>query len=243
MMYASRNRRKAIRRWLPLNRGVRDALAKRDAGRNAGEDRICCGGAPARREGLAQTRRRSRAERGEDHGVRPRPPSRPRGSRRALGRSRQHDRADVLVGGELAEAPGQSDLCCPRSGHGLWWHANLTLSDTGTDVRAVLVGPGCFTELTAQMGITGPGDGAPTLRRARRVLRGHEAGEAHEGSRPREAAPVEHLGGQTQRTDSCHTPIGGQAWHLVTEGIRVHHGTRSASTDSSAVSRSFTVAR
>ena len=89
MMYASRNRRKAIRRWLPLNRGVRDALAKMNAGRNAGEDRIFCGGAPARRGGLDRTRRRSRAERREDHGVRPRPPSRPRGTRRARGRWRR----------------------------------------------------------------------------------------------------------------------------------------------------------
>ena len=68
MMYAYRNRSKAIRRWLPLNRGARHALAKKDAGRNAGEDRICCGGAPARRGGLDQTRRRSRAGREEDHG-------------------------------------------------------------------------------------------------------------------------------------------------------------------------------
>ncbi len=65
MMYASRNRKRAIRRWLPLNRGVRDALPIEDAGRNAGEDQICCGGAPVRRGGLAQTRRRSRAERRE----------------------------------------------------------------------------------------------------------------------------------------------------------------------------------
>jgi hypothetical protein len=69
MMYAYRNRSKAIRRWLPLNRGARDAFAKEDAGRNAGEDRICCGGAPARRGGLDQTRRRSRAGRREEHAV------------------------------------------------------------------------------------------------------------------------------------------------------------------------------
>ena len=89
MMYASRNRSKAIRRLLPQNRGARDIATKCDGGRNAGEDRICCGGAPARRGGLAQTRRRSRAERREDHGVRPRPPSRPRGTQRARGRWRR----------------------------------------------------------------------------------------------------------------------------------------------------------
>jgi hypothetical protein len=89
LMYASRNRSKAIRRWLPQNRSARDIVTSSDGGRNAGEDRICCGGAPARRGGLAQTRRRSRPERLGDHGVRPRPPSRPKGSRRARGRWRQ----------------------------------------------------------------------------------------------------------------------------------------------------------
>ena len=68
MMYAYRNRSKAIRRWLPQNRGARDIVTRIEGGRNAGEDRICCGGAPARRGGLAQTRRRSRAERRGDHG-------------------------------------------------------------------------------------------------------------------------------------------------------------------------------
>ena len=150
-MYASRNRSKAIRRWLPQNRGARDIVRWSDGGRNAGEDRICCGGAPARRGGFAQTRRRSRAERGEDHGVRPR--------------------------------------------------------------------PGRLTELASQVGIAGPGDRAPPLGQTRRVLPGHEAGEAHEGSGLGEATPVEHLGSQTQRADSGHAPVGGQARHLVTEGI------------------------
>ena len=68
LMYASRNRSKAIRGWLPQNRGARDIVTWNDGGPNAGEDRICCGGAPARRGGFAQTRRRSRVERGEDHG-------------------------------------------------------------------------------------------------------------------------------------------------------------------------------
>jgi hypothetical protein len=68
MMYAYRNRSRAIRRWLPLNRGARDITTRSDGGHNTGEDRICCGGAPARRGGLDQTRRRSRAGRREDHG-------------------------------------------------------------------------------------------------------------------------------------------------------------------------------
>ena len=116
MMYASRNRRRAIRRWLPLNRGVRDALAKKDAGRNAGEDRICCGGAPARRGGLAQTRRRSRAERREDHGVRPRPPSRPRGTRRARGRWRRPRPSARSCGQRVGGSAGTDGPGRPTSG-------------------------------------------------------------------------------------------------------------------------------
>ena len=98
------------------DRGVRDALAKRDAGRNAGEDRICCGGAPARRGGPAQTRRRSRAERGKDHGVRPRPPSRPRGSRRALGRSLQPRPSARSCGRRVVGSAGTGGPVRPTSG-------------------------------------------------------------------------------------------------------------------------------
>ena len=36
-----------------------------------------------------------------------------------------HDRAHVLVGGELAEPPGQADLRGPRAGHGLGRHTLL----------------------------------------------------------------------------------------------------------------------
>ena len=67
MMYACRSRSKAIRRWLPLNLGAHDTVARSDVGPNAGEDRICCGGAPACRGGLDQPRRRSCAGREGDH--------------------------------------------------------------------------------------------------------------------------------------------------------------------------------
>ena len=54
MLYASRDRSFSIRRWLPQNRGVRDGgLA---VGYNAGEGRVCCGGAPARRGGFGHGR-------------------------------------------------------------------------------------------------------------------------------------------------------------------------------------------
>ena len=56
----------------------------------------------------------------------------------------------------------------------------LALSDADPDVGAVLVGPGRFTELAPQVGVAGPGDRAPPLGETRRVLPGHEAGEAHE---------------------------------------------------------------
>ena len=68
MMDANRNRSKAMRSWLPLNQGARAITPTSDGGHNTGEDRICCGGTPARREGLDQTRRRSHAGRREDHG-------------------------------------------------------------------------------------------------------------------------------------------------------------------------------
>ena len=116
MMYASRNRSKAIRRWLPLNRGARDILTRSDGGRNAGEDRICCGGAPARRGGLDQTRRRSRAERREDHGVRPRPPSRPRGTRRARGRWRRPRPSARSCGRRVVGSAGTGGPARPTSG-------------------------------------------------------------------------------------------------------------------------------
>jgi len=67
MMYASQDRSKAIRSWLPLNQGARAITTTSNGGHNTGEDRICCGGTPARRGGLDQTRRRSRAGRREDH--------------------------------------------------------------------------------------------------------------------------------------------------------------------------------
>jgi hypothetical protein len=116
MMYASRNRSKAIRRWLPQNRGARDIVTRSDGGRNAGEDRICCGGAPARRGGFAQTRRRSRAERREDHGVRPRPPSRPRGTRRARGRWRQPRPSARSYGQRVGETAWTVGPARPMSG-------------------------------------------------------------------------------------------------------------------------------
>ena len=46
---------RAIRRQVPLNQGARDMLTRSDGGHNTGEDRICCGVAPARRGGLDQS--------------------------------------------------------------------------------------------------------------------------------------------------------------------------------------------
>jgi len=116
MMYASRNRSKAIRSWLPLNLGARDALANQDAGLNTGEDRICCGGAPASRGELAQTRRRSRAERGGDHGLRPRPPSRPRETRRVPGRWPQPRPSARSCGPPVGGSGATDGLGRPRNG-------------------------------------------------------------------------------------------------------------------------------
>ena len=201
MMYACRNRSKAIRRWLPLNQGARDILAKRDAGRNAGEDRICCGGAPARRGGLDQTWRRSRADRGGRHGLSPRRSSLPTRTRRARGRWRRPPPSARSCARRVLGTGAKTDLCGPRAGHGRRRHALLPLADPGADVGAVLVGPGRFAELSSQVGVAGPGDRASALRESGRVLAGHETGEAHEGSRLREPAPVEDLGREAERTD------------------------------------------
>ncbi len=156
---------------------------------------------------------------GKITGVRPRPPSRPRGTRRARGQWPQPRPSARSCVQRVAEALGQADLRGPRAGHGLGRHTYLAFTNADADVGAVLVGPGRFTELAPQMGIAGPGDRAPPLGEARRVLPGHQAGEAHEGSGLGKATPVEHLGGETQRTDSGHAPVGGQPLHLVAEGV------------------------
>lgn len=52
MMFASRDRSSAIRRLLPQNRSARGVPVVGTVGYNAGEGLVCCGGAPARREGL-----------------------------------------------------------------------------------------------------------------------------------------------------------------------------------------------
>jgi len=52
MMFASRDRSAAIRRLLPQSRSARDVPVVGTVGYNAGEDLCCCGGAPARCEGL-----------------------------------------------------------------------------------------------------------------------------------------------------------------------------------------------
>ncbi len=216
MMYACRNRSKAIRRWLPLNRSARDIVAKSDGGHNAGEDRICCGGAPARRGGLAQTRRRSRAERREDHGVQ---------ASATISAQRNPASSRAMAAATTERTFLWAANCRNRldrrtcAAHGFGWHTYLALSDAGADVRTVLVGPGRFAELAPQVSVSGPGDGAAALGEPGRVLPGHQAGETHEWSRLGEAAPVEDLGGETQRTDSGHAPVGGQTLHLIAERV------------------------
>jgi hypothetical protein len=52
VMFASRDRSSAIRRLLPQSRSARDLPTMGVVGLIAGEGLVCCGGAPARREGL-----------------------------------------------------------------------------------------------------------------------------------------------------------------------------------------------
>jgi hypothetical protein len=56
------------------------------------------------------------------------------------------------MGSQLPEPLGKPNLCGPRTGHSLGRNTLLTLTYADTDVRAVLVGPGCFTELAPEMG-------------------------------------------------------------------------------------------
>lgn len=55
MLYASRDRSYSMRRWWPQNWGVHDGHCW-SVGDSAGEDRFCCGGAPARRDGVGHRR-------------------------------------------------------------------------------------------------------------------------------------------------------------------------------------------
>ena len=209
-MYANRNRSKAIRRWLPQNRGARDIVRWSDGGRNAGEDRICCGGAPARRGGFAQTRRRSRAERGKITGQTSATISAQRKPASSRAMAAATTERTFLCAASWRNRRDKR-TCAAHERATVSGDTVLALSDADAHVGAVLVGPGRFTELASQVGIAGPGDRAPPLGQTRRVLPGHEAGEAHEESSLGEATPVEHLGSQTQRTDSGHAPVGGQA--------------------------------
>jgi hypothetical protein len=59
------------------------------------------------------------------------------------------------VDGELTEAAREADLGRPRASDGGGRHTGVALTDAGTDVGAVLIGPGGFAQLAAQMGITG----------------------------------------------------------------------------------------
>ena len=55
MLYACRDSSYSMRRWWPQNSGVHDGHCW-TVGDNAGEDRFCCGGAPARRGGFGHRR-------------------------------------------------------------------------------------------------------------------------------------------------------------------------------------------
>src|SRR5262245_23508931 len=55
MLYASQDRSMSMRRWLPQNMRVRDGTTEWTVGDSAGEGRVCCGGAPARRDGFGHS--------------------------------------------------------------------------------------------------------------------------------------------------------------------------------------------
>src|SRR5262249_29900475 len=55
MLYASQDRSMSMRRWLPQNMRVRDGTTEWTVGDSAGEGRVCCGGAPGRRDGCGHS--------------------------------------------------------------------------------------------------------------------------------------------------------------------------------------------
>ena len=69
-----------------------------------------------------------------------------------------HDGAAVFAGGQAAEAAAQTHLGCPRASHHLGRQPLVSAVELGSDPGGVLVGPGCFDEGVADVGVAGLGD-------------------------------------------------------------------------------------
>ena len=105
------------------------------------------------------------------------------------------------------ETRRQPDLRAPRPGHRGRAYTSLAGLYGRAYGRVVLVGPGRFAELASDVGVASPGDRTPVLAQPGRVLRAGEPGERHEGTCPREAAPVEDLSPQAQTSHVRDAPI------------------------------------
>jgi hypothetical protein len=137
--------------------GARDSLFWRTAGKNAGEDRFCCGGAPARRGTLDHNGADRVVIDGKNISVicdhfGPQETS-------ELSRDRcGNDRAHVLMCTQLTEPRRQTGLRLPRPRNCGWQSITLTFCDARADTWAVLIRPRGFAQLGAQMRIAGTGD-------------------------------------------------------------------------------------
>src|SRR5713101_743439 len=193
MLFACRNRSRSMRSGWPRNRGVHGGLEVRAVGDSAGEDRVCCGGAPARRQRFGHSRADRAVIERTIMGSSVRRHLSPQEAGELSGDGRGHDRLDVLSGRQGAEPARQANLGLPGPGRGCRRDSLLAGSKTGADMGLVLIRPGCFAQLSSDVAVAGPGDRAAVLRQASRVLRAGQPGEAHEGTGPCEAAPVEDL--------------------------------------------------
>jgi hypothetical protein len=135
---------------------------------------------------------------------------RPRGTRRAPGRWPQRRCSWCSCGQPRPRAARQALLGRPRPGHHLGIKALLAAAELRADPGVVLVGPGRLDQLPAQVRVAGLGEPATVDSVATGMLAWDQAAEPHEGVGGREPAPVGHLGGQGERAQPGHAPVGGQ---------------------------------
>ena len=153
----------------------------RAVGDSAGEGRFCCGGAPARREWVRSQPRRSCCDRDQASWV----------------QSLAVISAQQKPASSRATAVATTDLTFLRAARAAkrlerrFWAfqeramvAGLAPSwrwrMVGPRPGVVLVGPGRFAQLAADVAVAGSGDRASPLGQAGGVLRAGQAGEAHE---------------------------------------------------------------
>jgi hypothetical protein len=128
MLYASRDRSYSMRRWWPQNWGVHDGHCW-SVGDSAGEDRFCCGGAPARRDGVGHRRADLAVTGIWGHGSVAGGHLGPQKAGQFAGHGGGHHGLDVLAGGQGRETLGETGLGGPGAGDGGRAGPMLALTD------------------------------------------------------------------------------------------------------------------